>query len=266
VLPDEATQRRQQVVTERRWSSEIGIFFLEQLLQLWWGCCAAPGTGGSATGFQCVGRHLHEVRRIDQVRQDTLDRDAPVEAFEPTLLGEKHFGHATSGNTPDQHVLAEPNACVGWHGHQYTPVGCCHAPWQAAIGGVAAAATGLVLGVVAMQSCQRDPECDKDPHELRGSIIDLDNRNAAAAYASVAATGGHDRHSISRRGDVPLFDFDDRVDTDSGGFFLFQGLDAARHGFLVFFHDLRRDRMLQFEGTFDNPHCGLLRFGIHKPR
>jgi hypothetical protein len=31
------------------------------------------------------------------------------------LLGQKDLGHAASGNTPDQYVLAEPNACVGWH-------------------------------------------------------------------------------------------------------------------------------------------------------
>jgi hypothetical protein len=131
--------------------------------------------------------------------------------------------------------------------------------------------TGYLAAMCAVIACtaasppivanQVAPRCD--PHELRGSIIDLDNGNAAVAYATVAATGGHDRHIISRRGDVPLFDFNDRVDTDSGGNFLFQGLDAARHGLLVFFHDLRRDRMLRFEGTFDNPHCGLLRFGIH---
>jgi hypothetical protein len=49
------------------------------------------------------------------MRQDSLDRDAPIEPLEATLLGEEDLGHAATGDTPDQDVLAEPNACVGWH-------------------------------------------------------------------------------------------------------------------------------------------------------
>ena len=59
--------------------------------------------------------HLHEVRRVGEVRQDALDRDASIEALEPALLGEEHLGHAAARDAPEQDVLAEPNACVGWH-------------------------------------------------------------------------------------------------------------------------------------------------------
>jgi hypothetical protein len=50
------------------------------------------------------------------VRQDPLDRDAAVEALEPSLLGEKHFGHAAARDAPQQHVLAEPNPPGAGHG------------------------------------------------------------------------------------------------------------------------------------------------------
>jgi len=49
------------------------------------------------------------------VREDPLDRDAPVEPLEAHLLGQEDLGHTAAGNPPQQHVVAEPNACFGWH-------------------------------------------------------------------------------------------------------------------------------------------------------
>jgi len=62
--------------------------------------------------------HLREVRRIREVGQNALDRDATVESLEPALLGKEDLGHASAGDAPDQDVLAEPNACVGWQRRQ----------------------------------------------------------------------------------------------------------------------------------------------------
>jgi hypothetical protein len=49
------------------------------------------------------------------MRQDPLDRDPAIEAFEAALLREEHFGHPAARDAPKQHVLAEPNASIGWH-------------------------------------------------------------------------------------------------------------------------------------------------------
>ena len=61
--------------------------------------------------------HLEEVGRIGEVRQDPLDRDAAIEAFEPALLCEKHLGHPSARDASQEHVLAEPDAggAIGSH-------------------------------------------------------------------------------------------------------------------------------------------------------
>jgi hypothetical protein len=100
-----------------------------------------------------------------------------------------------------------------------------------------------------------------DPTGVIGSIVDLDNRGAPAAYATVSATGGDDRRVISRSGDVPLFAFKDEVTTDAQGSFAFHGLDPARHGLAVAY--LANDRMLEFVGAIPNARCESVRFGIH---
>ena len=59
--------------------------------------------------------HLHEVGRVDEVGQDPLHRDAAIEALEPALLREEHLGHSSARDAPQEHVVAEPNAGIGWH-------------------------------------------------------------------------------------------------------------------------------------------------------
>jgi hypothetical protein len=54
--------------------------------------------------------HLDEIRRIGKLRQNSLDRNAPIKPLEPALLCEKHLGHPAARDSPQEDVLAEPNA------------------------------------------------------------------------------------------------------------------------------------------------------------
>jgi len=99
---------------------------------------------------------------------------------------------------------------------------------------------------------------------LTGTIVDLDDREAPAAFATVAATGGaHDRVVIDRSGDVPISDFTDKVETDAHGAFAFAELDAKRNGLVVLYYDRTGDRMLELDGALPAVRCPPLRFGFH---
>jgi hypothetical protein len=48
--------------------------------------------------------------RVGRLRQNPLDGDAPIEPLQPALLCEKHLGHPAARDSPQDDVLAEPNA------------------------------------------------------------------------------------------------------------------------------------------------------------
>ena len=61
--------------------------------------------------------HLEEVRRVREVREDALDGDPTIEAFEPLLLGKEDLGHPAAGDPPQKDVLTEADAALGGRGH-----------------------------------------------------------------------------------------------------------------------------------------------------